>query len=154
MVQHHMNDGFNSWKRGSVPRTQGYAKPCQIFLSSFEGNMEKGLLQSLVQDIDDVQESECQKTSRVDQQSAAGSMYCSGGSMMVTGGRDGSINVWSCHRGRHLQAIEKAHATSPHSSKGQTCSDMPLSRSVTCAACHQTIHTATNMPLRLCTPKQ
>ena len=40
--------------------------------------------------------------------------------MMVTGGRDGSINVWSCHRGRHLQAIEKAHPTIPHSSKGET----------------------------------
>ena len=41
-----------------------------------------------------------------------------GGSMLVTGGRDGSINVWSCHRGRHLQAIEKAHPTNTHSSKG------------------------------------
>lgn len=40
--------------------------------------------------------------------------------MMVTGGRDGSINVWSCHRGRHLQAIEKAHSTNPHSSKGES----------------------------------
>ena len=35
--------------------------------------------------------------------------------MMVTGGRDGNINVWSCHRGRHLQAIEKAHPTNFHS---------------------------------------
>ena len=41
--------------------------------------------------------------------------------MMVTGGRDGSINVWSCHRGRHLQVIEKAHPTNSHSSKGEAC---------------------------------
>ena len=38
--------------------------------------------------------------------------------MLVTGGRDGSINVWSCHRGRHLQAIEKAHLSNAHASKG------------------------------------
>lgn len=43
--------------------------------------------------------------------------------MMVTGGRDGSINVWSCHRGRHLQAIDKAHPTNPHSSKGEGWQD-------------------------------
>ncbi|KAL0019249.1 hypothetical protein WJX77_001067 [Trebouxia sp. C0004] len=42
-----------------------------------------------------------------------------GGSMLVTGGRDGSINVWSCHRGRHLQTIHKAHLTNAHSSKGR-----------------------------------
>ncbi len=39
--------------------------------------------------------------------------------MLVTGGRDGSINVWSCHRGRHLQTIDKAHLTNAHSSKGR-----------------------------------
>ncbi|KAL0048506.1 hypothetical protein WJX82_004799 [Trebouxia sp. C0006] len=42
-----------------------------------------------------------------------------GGSMLVTGGRDGTINVWSCHRGRHLQTIHKAHLTNAHSSKGR-----------------------------------
>jgi len=45
-------------------------------------------------------------------------MRCVGGSMLVTGGRDGTINVWSCHRGRHLQTIHKAHLTNAHSSKG------------------------------------
>ena len=39
--------------------------------------------------------------------------------MLVTGGRDGTINVWSCHRGRHLQTIHKAHLTNVHSSKGR-----------------------------------
>ena len=40
--------------------------------------------------------------------------------MLVTGGRDGTINVWSCHRGRHLQTIHKAHLTNVHSSRGMT----------------------------------
>lgn len=47
-----------------------------------------------------------------------GCVHATGGSMLVTGGRDGSINVWSCHRGRHLQAIEKAHLINTHPSKG------------------------------------